>query len=266
MTTKKWFVISGLLLLCLALLAGCGKKEGTTSQTSDTKEVKPATAAAPIDPSTAATVTGVVKFAGTPPKPVKIDMSQDPACKGNNVSETIVADNGNLENVFVYVKDGLGDRAFDTPKDPVTIDQDGCRYKPHVIGAMVGQPIKIINTDKTTHNIHPTPKDNREWNESQPAGAPAIDKSFARQEIMMPVKCNQHPWMKMYINVVKSPFFAVTGKDGKFTIKGLPPGNYTIAAVQEKLGEQTQQVTVAAKDSKTVDFNFKAGAGTGAAK
>src|SRR5512142_3396525 len=112
MTTKKWFVISGLLLLCLALLTGCGKKEGT--QASDTKEVKPATAATPIDPSTAATVSGVVQFSGTAPKPVKIDMSQDPACKGNNVSETVVVDNGNLENAFVYVKDGLGDRTFDT--------------------------------------------------------------------------------------------------------------------------------------------------------
>jgi len=160
--------------------------------------------------------------------------------------------------VFVYVKDGLGSRSFDTPKDPVVIDQQGCKYHPHVLGVMVNQDVQIKNDDQTTHNIHPTPKDNREWNESQPPGSAAITKQFAREEIMLPVKCNQHPWMKMYLNVVKSPFFAVTDASGKYELKGLPPGTYTIAFVQEKLGEQTQQVTLAPKDSKTVDQSFKA--------
>jgi len=122
---------------------------------------------------------------------------------------------------------------------------------------MTGQNIEIRNDDETTHNIHPTPKDNREWNESQPPKAAAIEKNFAREEVMLPVKCNQHPWMKMYVNVVKTPFFAVTGADGKYEIKGLPPGDYTLAFVQEKLGEQDQKVTLAAKDSKTVDQGFK---------
>jgi len=189
----------------------------------------------------------------------EIDMSQDPACKGANEAETIVADGGKLANVFVYVKDGLGSRTFDVPKDPVVLDQSGCRYHPHVLGVMAGQTVQIKNDDPTTHNIHPTPKDNREWNESQPPQAAPIEKNFAREEIMLPVKCNQHPWMKMYINVVKSPFYAVTDKDGKYEIKGLPPGDYTLAFVQEKLGEQTQKVTVAPKESKTADQTFKAG-------
>jgi plastocyanin len=184
-------------------------------------------------------------------------MSQDPACKGNNTAETIVADNGDLANVFVYVKDGLGDRTFDVPKDSTTIDQKGCQYHPHVLGVMTGQNIEIRNDDPTTHNIHPTPKDNREWNESQPPKAAALEEVFAREEVMLPVKCNQHPWMKMYINVVKSPFYAVTGSDGKYEIKGLPPGDYTLAFVHEKLGEQDQKVTLAAKDTKTVDQAFK---------
>jgi hypothetical protein len=124
---------------------------------------------------------------------------------------------------------------------------------------MAGQTVQIKNDDPTTHNIHPTPKDNREWNESQPPQAAPIEKNFAREEIMLPVKCNQHPWMKMYVNVVKSPFYAVTDKDGKYEIKGLPPGDYTIAFVHEKLGEQTQKVTVAPKESKTADQSFKAG-------
>jgi plastocyanin len=257
---KKTVAMFGLLcLLGIWLLVGCSKKESTENQSSaPTSSTQPAAAATPIDPSTVAAVSGTVKLDGSAPKPSKIDMSQDAACKGTNTAETIVVDGGKVANVFVYVKDGLGDRTFDVPKDAVTIDQKGCQYHPHVLGVMAGQNIQIKNDDQTTHNIHPTPQANREWNESQPPAAAPLEKSFAREEIMLPVKCNQHPWMRMYINVAKNPFYAVTGPDGKYEIKGLPPGDYTIAFVQEKLGEQTQKVTLAAKDSKTVDQTFKA--------
>jgi plastocyanin len=248
-------------ILCgILLLASCNKKENTEQSSNGMAEQQaaPAAAATPIDPATVATVSGTVKFDGVAPKPVKIDMSNDPACKGTNASENILADNGNLANVFVYVKDGLGSRTFDVPKDAVTLDQSGCKYHPHVLGVMAGQTVDIKNDDMTTHNIHPTPKDNREWNESQPPSSPTMEKNFAREEIMLPVKCNQHPWMKMYINVVKNPFYAVTDNTGKYEIKGLPPGDYTIAFVQEKLGEQDQKVTVGPKETKTVDRSFKA--------
>jgi plastocyanin len=258
MNQKPWVTVIGLcMLLGLALLTACSKKESTEEGASPATSAAPATAATPIDPATAASVSGTVSFAGTAPKGAKIDMSQDPACKGTNSAETVVVDGNNLSNVFVYVKDGLGNRTFDVPKDPITIDQSGCKYHPHVLGVMTGQTLKIVNSDPTTHNIHPTPKDNREWNESQPPQSAALEKNFAREEIMLPVKCNQHPWMKMYVNVVKSPFYAVTGPDGKFEIKGLPPGDYTLAFVQEKLGEQDQKVTLAAKDSKVVNASFK---------
>jgi plastocyanin len=259
MNRKLWVVLLGLLIASvgLVLLTGCSKKSNEESAAAPSTAAVPAPAATPIDPATAASVSGTVSFAGTAPKGVKIDMSQDPACKGMNMAETVIADGNKLANVFVYVKDGLGTRTFDVPKDPITIDQSGCKYHPHVLGVMAGQTLKIVNSDPTTHNIHPTPADNREWNESQPPQAPALEKTFAREEIMLPVKCNQHPWMKMYVNVVKTPFFAVTGADGKYEIKGLPPGEYTLAFVQEKLGEQTQKVTLAAKDSKTVDQGFK---------
>jgi plastocyanin len=248
----------GTLALCgLLTLAACNKKENT-EQSNNSSAESAAPAATPIDPATVATISGTVKFDGTAPKASKIDMSQDPGCKGANEAENVVVSGGDLANVFVYVKEGLGSRTFDMPKDPVVLDQQGCRYHPHVLGVMAGQTVQIKNDDPTTHNIHPTPKDNREWNESQPPSSPAIEKNFAREEIMLPVKCNQHPWMKMYINVVKSPFFAVTSKDGKYEIKGLPPGDYTIAFVQEKLGEQDQKVTVAPKETKTVDQSFKA--------
>src|SRR2546427_8570885 len=241
--------------LGLILLAGGEKKEPPKDSLAAPAAGGPAATA--IDPATAATVSGTVKLDGAPPKAAKIDMSQDPACKGTNVAETVVASDGHVANVFVYVKEGLGNRTFDIPKEAITLDQSGCKYHPHVMGVMAGQTIKIVNSDPTTHNIHPTPKDNREWNESQAPKTAPLEKNFAREEILLPVKCNQHPWMKMYVNVVKSPFYAVTGADGKFDIKGLPPGDYTLAFVHEKFGEQDQKVTLAAKDSKTVDVTFK---------
>jgi plastocyanin len=253
---RKRTAIWALTPLLALTVMGCSKK---SEEQPAANAPAAAPAAAPIDPATAATVSGTVKYEGTAPKAAKIDMSQDPACKGGNTAENVVVNAGDLENVFVYVKDGLGNRTFDVPAQPVTLDQSGCRYKPHVLGVMAGQTIKINNDDPTTHNIHPTPKDNREWNESQAPQAPPIEKSFAREEIMLPVKCNQHPWMRMFVNVVKSPFYAVTGPDGKYEIKGLPPGDYTIAFVHEKLGEQDQKVTLAPKDTKTVDASFKPG-------
>jgi plastocyanin len=253
-----WRISIGAVALSgLLLTVACNKNTEQSSNSTAEKEAVPAPAAAPIDPSTVGTVSGSVTMTGMAPKPSKIDMSQDPACKGTNESENVVVDKGELANVFVYIKDGLGSRTFDVPKDPVVLDQSGCKYHPHVLGVMAGQTVQIKNDDQTTHNIHPTPKDNREWNESQPPASAPIEKNFAREEIMLPVKCNQHPWMKMYINVVKNPFYAVTDKSGKYELKGLPPGDYTIAFVQEKLGEQDQKITVAPKDSKTVDQVFK---------
>ncbi len=244
----------------LLLLAGCGKKETPEEQPAASAPAASPSAATAIDPATAATVSGTVKFEGAAPKAATIDMSQDANCKGSNKAENVVADAGHLANVFVYVKEGLGTRTFEAPKDAVTLDQSGCRYHPHVMGVMAGQTIKIVNSDPTTHNIHPSPNPssgNREWNESQAPQATPLEKTFGREEILLPVKCNQHPWMKMYISVVKNPFYAVSGPDGKYEIKGLPPGDYTLAFVHEKYGEKTQKVTLAAKDSKTVDVSFQ---------
>ena len=188
MNKKIMALLGTLCLIAIWLLVGCSKKENTSEQTtSPTAEAPPAATSTPIDQSTVASISGTVKLDGAAPKAGKIDMSQDPACKGTNTAETVVADKGNLANVFVYVKDGLGNRTFDVPKDAVTIDQEGCKYHPHVLGVMTNQNIEIKNDDPTTHNIHPTPKDNREWNESQPPSSPAIEKNFAREEIMLPV-------------------------------------------------------------------------------
>ena len=209
-----------------------------------------------IDPATAASISGVVNFEGTPPPPQSIDMSADSGCQGQNESEIVVVKNGRLANVLIYVKEGLGVHKFSAPSEKVVIDQKGCRFVPHVAAAMVGQPVEFLNSDDALHNIHPLPKSNPEWNQAQmPNGQFA--RPFAAAELMIPVKCNQHPWMRMYLNVVDNPFFAVTGKDGNFSLKGLPAGTYIIAAVHERLGEQEMKLTVAPKDNKrAVVFEF----------
>jgi carboxypeptidase family protein len=212
-------------------------------------------------------VSGTVKFDGTPPAAKRIDMGQDANCSataGEKMTEEYVVNDGKLENVFVYVKGGPVDsHSFDSPSEAVQLDQLGCRYHPHVFGLMTQQTLRITNSDKTTHNIHPSPKVNPEWNEVQSQGAPPKDKTFNRSEVLIPVKCNQHPWMKAYIGVLAHPFYATTDKDGKYTVKGLPPGDYTLVAWHEGGGpngqEQTAKITIGPKDSKTQDFTFKAG-------
>jgi hypothetical protein len=134
-------------------------------------------------------------------------------------------------------------------------------YTPHVLALMAGQELIVINSDKTTHNIHPTPKVNRDWNKSQSAGQPNLVETFPREEVSIPVKCNIHPWMKSYIAVFKHPYFGVTGANGSFDIKNLPPGTYTLEAWHEKYGTSDQTVTVGPKEAKTISFTFKAAAG-----
>jgi plastocyanin len=209
-----------------------------------------------------ATVIGKVNFTGTKPAPKKLRMEQDKYCAAQHpggsieTEDVVVNDNGTLSNVFVWVSDGLGNQSFNAPSQAVTLNQKGCQYLPHVVALQTGQPLAIVNSDNTNHNIHPMPKNNPEWNESQAPGSPTKNKIFNREEILIPVKCNVHPWMKSYIGVVKHPFFAVTGKDGSYEIKGLPAGTYTITAWQEKYNKMEQKITVAPKEAKTVDFSF----------
>jgi plastocyanin len=217
-----------------------------------------------IDMSTAGTIAGTVHFTGKAPKPVEIDMSQDPACTlgPTNASEGTVVNNGGFANVFVYVKDGLGNKIYAAPSQPVDIDQKGCRYVPHVVGVMVGQPVRFINSDPTMHNIHMTPtvQGNQAVDISQPPSNGqngAHDQAtFGKPELMMPVRCNNHPWMQAFINVAPNPFYAVSDASGKFVIKGLPPGTYTIVADQENLGQKTATVTVGAQQTVTQDFSY----------
>jgi hypothetical protein len=208
-------------------------------------------------------ITGKVSFTGQPPKYPAIAMDADAVCaslhKGPVYPEAVVKnENGTLRNVFVFVKSGLEGKSFAVPDQPVELDQRGCMYVPHVLGIQARQNLKVVTNDKTTHNIHPLPNVNPGWNVSQPPGADPIIKAFNRAEESIPVKCNQHPWMRAYIHVLSHPFYAVTGSDGTFEIKGLPPGKYEIEALQEEYGAMTQSVTVAAKTPATADFAYSA--------
>lgn len=241
-------------LIFLLLLAGCSKNETPPAS------YKAESPAAKIDPATTSTISGVVTFEGDSPKPPPIDMSQDAACVMGkvppNFGEAYAVSKGRFQNVYVYIKDGLGNYNFPTPP-PATLDQRGCKYVPHVLGMMVGQTLQVLNSDPALHNIHSMAHENEGWNESQYPGGAAIEKKFAKPELMVPIQCNNHPWMKMYVNVSTHPFFAVTDADGKFSITGLPPGAYTLAALHEKMGEKTMKITVGPEESKTADFQFE---------
>ncbi len=250
-----WFVVGA---ACAAVLVGTGcKKESAGSSA--------APAYTTIDWSTAGAIQGTVHYAKTPPKPVQIDMNQDPACTlGPTVfsEQVVVSNGGGFEDVFIYIKDGLGNKAYAAPTTPVDIDQKGCRYIPHVVGVMVGQPVRFTNSDPTMHNIHmvPTVAGNPAVDISQaPAGGangPQDERTFAKVELMIPVRCNNHPWMQAFINVSANPFYAVTDVSGRYFIKGLPPGTYTVVADQEQLGQQTATVTVPAQGTVTQDFTY----------
>ena len=229
---------------------------------------EPARGRTPANDSSApgtATVKGSVKFEGQRPAATHINMNADPTCAklhpgGVAPEDVVTAADGALQNAIVFVAEGLGDRAFDAPAQPVSMEQKGCIYAPHVVTLRANQELDIVNNDTTTHNIHPVPANNREWNKAQAPGT-RVDATFAREEIAIPLKCNIHPWMRSYIAVFKHPFYAVTDKAGNFELKNLPPGDYTIEAWHEKLGKSTQKITVGAGATKELEFVFKSAAG-----
>jgi hypothetical protein len=246
-------------LACVLVLGGL-----TACGSDSSKSAAPASpAAAPdakrVDTATAGNITGKVMLEGTPPENPVIKMSSDPACGSAEVrAESYVVDNGALQNVFVYIKDGLGNKyIFDTPTEPVKLDQKGCHYTPHVLGVRVTQPLEIINSDATLHNVHGMPETNREFNQGQPVQGMKNTVAFTAPEVMIPFKCDVHSWMNAYVGAVNHPYFAVTGSGGKFELKTVPPGTYTIEAWHEKLGRQTQTVTIGDKESKDLTFTFK---------
>ena len=209
-----------------------------------------------------ANISGTITLKGTPGTLHVIDMTADPSCQQLNRKpkpDWVITNQNRLKNAFIYVKgETLDAHRFEMPDSEVVMNQRACYFEPHVFGLRVGQTLRIINGDPTQHNVHPTPKLNQEWNYSQANGAPPFTKTFRRAEAMIPIKCNQHPWMKAYVGVMNHPFFAVSDGLGKFEIRGLPPGTYKLVAWHEVFGEQETEVTLVPGESRNADFTFDA--------
>lgn len=259
MTLRRTFAAATFTFALLGL-AGC-KPDAAVRQGATIDKTLPAASSKPsID---AGRVTGVIRFSGKAPAPVKIDMSMDPACSmtaADNFAEQYAVKDGKLGNVYVYIKAGAPESKAGDGSAPVVLDQKGCRYTPHVIAVQQGGTVEFRNSDPTMHNVHtmPTTTGNSGVDVSQgPMGQPQR-RQFNQPETMIPVRCNNHPWMNAFINVASSPYFAVSGTDGSFTIGGLPPGKYTLAAVHEKMGEQVMEITVPARGTANADFTFAA--------
>jgi plastocyanin len=264
-------VIRIAIVLALATIpvtiAGCGKSETAPSATNPA----PAPAAAPaipVDLSTTGTITGTVTLHGAPPPPKFIYMMAEPMCDKMHPTpvespEVIVGKDGALANVVVYIKSGLGNFSFALPTDRVKLAQKGCMYDPHVLALMVGQTLEVSNDDQTLHNVHAMSKINPTWNKGQAGGQAPIEQTFSHEELAIPIQCNIHPWMRSYVFVFRSPYFEVTPKSGKFELKNLPPGTYTIEAWQEKFGAEDQTVTLGPKESKSISFAFNSPVGGG---
>jgi plastocyanin len=243
------------LLVLLPMLAACGHSAD---------RIPPATGTGKrVDPATAGTIAGRVVLSGAPPRTSNVKMSADAFCERANPGQAasdetaIVGADGALQNVFVYVKDGLSAYRFDTPRQPVRFEQKGCRFGPHVFGMQVGQPLELVNQDETLHNVHAIARVNEEFN----VGAvehQSITRTFAAPEVMITFKCDVHSWMTAYAGVVPHPYFAVTAADGRFEMKGLPPGDYLIEAWHEKFGTRTERIRIGPKENKAIAFTFTA--------
>ncbi len=208
-----------------------------------------------------AVIKGKVTFDGQGPKPKKIKMDADPTCMVMHSEpvfrkEVLISEDGSFANVFVYVKEGLGGMKFPKPDGAAKFDQIGCEYTPRVFGVRAGQPIEIINSDATLHNVHAIAKENDDFNIGMPVKGMKLKKTFNKPETMVKMVCDVHPWMNGYVGVMTHPYFFTTGKDGVFELPNLPPGEYTIAAWQEKLGEITQKIKVGPNETKEISFVF----------
>jgi plastocyanin len=232
------------------LAAAVGCEQGKREQRTPT----------PLDLATVGSVAGEIRFQGTPPAATTVQLASAKDCaaqhSGPIVADDVLVRDGKVQNALVYVKEGLGGRKFPVPTTPVSLDQKACRYIPHVFGIQVGQPWRVTNSDDTLHNVHTLPKanGNKEENFSQPKGTPAVTKTFTKVEIGVSIRCDVHGWMNGWAGVVDHPFFAVTGADGSFQIKGLPAGSYTLEAWHERLGTQTTKITVDPKGTGTATF------------
>jgi plastocyanin len=239
--------------LVLSLSVACAAPSQSTT---------PAAGGKKVDAATAGTITGKITFEGQRPAVELVRMASDAGCvqgAGPNPQSdaVLIANDGGLQNVFVYIKDGLDPAyTFDVPTDPVILDQKGCFYAPRVLGVRAGQSLEVSNDDPTFHNVHAMPKMNMEFNQGLNVRGSRLRRTFTTPEVMVRFKCDVHGWMAAWLGVVSHPYFAVTGADGSFSLKGVPPGTYTVEAWHERFGTKLAQVTVAANQTGTASFTF----------
>lgn len=253
-------------LVILAVLAAATVNACGNGQPQERAATPSAQGAARVDESKAAKIAGRVLIEGDVPRNPTIQMNSDPVCArahpDGTSADTIVAEDGGLNNVFIYVKDGLSGYQFETPSRAVLLDQQGCRYRPRVFGIQVGQPIEVVNSDPTMHNVQAMPEVNQEFNFGQVTQGQKNTRTFTAREVMIRFRCNVHGWMTAYAGVLDHPYFAVTQDGGRFELTDLPAGTYTLEAWHEKLGTRTQSVSIGEQESRGVTFTFNAAATT----
>jgi plastocyanin len=247
-------------------MSGCGQKAEAPSSSASDAPVAQAVAPSSnktVDPATAGTIMGRVLFDGAAPEQKKQSVKGNPECAvfhpgGEITSEELVVTNGAIKNAFVYIKSGLEGYSFPTPSEAAVVENKDCHYVPHVCGVQVNQSINFVNNDPTLHNFHAYPKNSKPFNMGLPFQNMKQVKKFEGAEVMVPLKCDVHPWMLGYIGVLNHPYFAVTGEDGNFELKNVPPGTYTIEVWQEKLGVRSQEITIEPQTTKEIEFKYAA--------
>jgi len=255
MNTSHAFPFLGLVFS--VLLSACGGGGGQESTV-------PARQATPLDLSTVGTITGAVRFEGTAPEQSVAQLSGWSECaaqhpQGNPLAGDVLVKDGKLQNAMVSIKDGLGNRVFAVPTEAIAIDQKACMFVPRIIGTQVGQPLKFLNSDAMAHNVHGFAQKAKAWNISLSVKGTSRSVKVDASESMIEVKCDIHPWMRAYLGVFDHPYFVLSGADGSFTLKNVPPGEYTIEAWHERFGTRSQKVTVGERKTKAIEFAFTAG-------
>ncbi|MGH9869979.1 MAG: carboxypeptidase regulatory-like domain-containing protein [Candidatus Polarisedimenticolia bacterium] len=254
MSTHRSQLVLSYACAAAMMLAGCG----------GAADAPPAVPANAIPAGVAvgtSVIEGRVLFTGTAPPREEIRTGSDAACRHKQESpprreDLVTGPEGGLQYAFVHAASGLGERVFAPPTEPVTLDQKGCVYQPHVVGVQVGQPLRVVNSDPTLHNVHTMSKENRPFNFGMPVEGQQVTKHFTKPEVMVKAKCDVHPWMGAWIGVSPHPFFQVTGADGAFALRGLPAGTYEIEVWHESLGTRRETVTLQDGETRTLTFTY----------
>lgn len=277
MIPRRLRVLFPLALASFAFVLGCSdsgddamddgpgdapRRERTAARDAGERDGAPASAEPrPIDPSTLGTIRGIVRFEGEPPRRKELAMGNEPACQHATPprTEKVVVEDGKLQGVFVYVRRGHeGWIPPAAPAEPEELDQHGCLYVPHVLAVQTGQPLHVKNSDETTHNVNLDARRNGQTgNFTQGRNQEDLVFVFERREHGIPFKCDIHPWMGAVVHVQDHPWFAVSGPDGRFEIRGVPPGSYSLEAIQEELGKQRVDVVVTANGTAEASFTFE---------